>query len=163
MSIEMTRPEIDLDRGISAEEDMSTFAGRAISRRAVLAGATALGGSLWLGHLARAENTGGTVGLPIKEYDVATNGISLHVAEQGDGPVVLFCHGFPDTAYTWRRQMKAVAAAGYRAIAPDMRGYGLSSAPVDAGVYTPLHTAGDLVGLLDALKIPSSSLKSGSI
>jgi pimeloyl-ACP methyl ester carboxylesterase len=93
------------------------------------------------------------VSFPIKEYDVATNGITLHVTEQGDGPVVLFCHGFPDTAYTWRRQMQAVAAAGYRAIAPDMRGYGLSSAPADAGVYTPLHTAGDLVGLLDALKI----------
>jgi pimeloyl-ACP methyl ester carboxylesterase len=54
--------------------------------------------------------------------------------------------------------MKAVAAAGYRAIAPDMRGYGRSSAPPDASLYTPLHTAGDLVGLLDALKIPSAVL-----
>jgi len=52
--------------------------------------------------------------------------------------------------------MKAVASAGYRAIAPDMRGYGRSSAPADAGLYTPLHTAGDLVGLLDALNIPSA-------
>jgi pimeloyl-ACP methyl ester carboxylesterase len=98
------------------------------------------------------------VSFPIKEYDVATNDITLHVTEQGDGPVVLFCHGFPDTAYTWRRQMKAVAAAGCRGIAPDMRGYGLSSAPADPDVYTPLHTAGDLVGLLDALKIPSAVL-----
>ena len=93
---------------------------------------------------------------PIKEYDMATNGISLHVTEQGDGPVVLFCHGFPDTAYTWRRQMNAIAAAGYRGIAPDMRGYGRSSAPMEASLYTPLHTAGDLVGLLDGLKIPSA-------
>jgi pimeloyl-ACP methyl ester carboxylesterase len=82
----------------------------------------------------------------------------LHVTEHGDGPVVVFCHGFPDTAYTWRRQMNAVVDAGYRAIAPDMRGYGLSSAPADAGVYTPLHTAGDLVGLLDALEIPDAVL-----
>ena len=94
--------------------------------------------------------------LPLKEYDIATNGISLHVTEQGDGPAVLFCHGFPDTSYTWRRQMKAIASAGYRAIAPDMRGYGRSSAPTDATLYTPLHTAGDLVGLLDALSVPSA-------
>jgi pimeloyl-ACP methyl ester carboxylesterase len=96
------------------------------------------------------------VSSPIKEYDIAANGISLHLTEQGDGPVVLFCHGFPDTAYTWRRQMNAIAAAGYRAIAPDMRGYGRSSAPVEATSYTPLQTVGDLVGLLDALKIPSA-------
>jgi pimeloyl-ACP methyl ester carboxylesterase len=95
---------------------------------------------------------------PLKEYDIAVNGISLHVTEQGEGPAVLFCHGFPDTSYTWRRQMEAVASAGYGAIAPDMRGYGRSSAPPDAASYTPFETAGDLVGLLDALKIPSAVL-----
>ncbi|MBK5148566.1 alpha/beta hydrolase [Burkholderia sp. R-69608] len=94
----------------------------------------------------------------LKEYDIATNGISLHVIEQGEGPAVLFCHGFPDTSYTWRRQMKAVASAGYRAIAPDMRGYGRSSAPADANLYTPFQTTGDLVGLLDALDIQSAVL-----
>src|SRR6202522_3234497 len=93
---------------------------------------------------------------PLKEHDIATNGISLHVTEQGDGPAVLFCHGFPDTLYTWRRQMKAIASADYRAIAPDMRGYGRSSAPSDPALYTPLHTAGDLVGLLDALNISTA-------
>ena len=90
--------------------------------------------------------------------DINTNGISLHVTELGAGPTVLFCHGFPDTAYTWRRQMQAAAAAGYRAIAPDMRGYGHSSAPEDAKVYTPLHTTGDLVGLLDALQVDTAVL-----
>ncbi|OTP71283.1 alpha/beta fold hydrolase [Caballeronia sordidicola] len=94
----------------------------------------------------------------VKEYDIATNGISLHVTEQGAGPAVLFCHGFPDTSYTWRRQMNAIASAGYRAVAPDMRGYGRSSAPADASLYTPLHTTGDLIGLLDALKISSAVL-----
>jgi len=94
----------------------------------------------------------------LKEHVVATNGIFLHVTEQGEGPAILFCHGFPDTSYTWRRQMKAASSAGYRAIAPDMRGYGRSSAPSDANLYTPLHTAGDLVGLLDALNIPSAVL-----
>jgi pimeloyl-ACP methyl ester carboxylesterase len=94
----------------------------------------------------------------IKQYDIETNGITLHVTEQGEGPAVLFCHGFPDTSYTWRRQMKTIASAGYRAIAPDMRGYGRSSAPVDASLYTPLHTTGDLIGLLDALEIPRAVL-----
>lgn len=95
-------------------------------------------------------------GAGFKEYDIATNGITLHVTEQGEGPAVLFCHGFPDTSYTWRRQMRAVAEAGYRAIAPDMRGYGRSSAPADANSYTPLHTIGDLVGLLETLNIASA-------
>jgi pimeloyl-ACP methyl ester carboxylesterase len=94
----------------------------------------------------------------LKVYDVNTNGIALHVTERGEGPAVIFCHGFPDTSYTWRRQMKAIASAGYRAIAPDMRGYGRSSAPADAALYTPLQTAGDLVGILDALKISRAVL-----
>ena len=109
-----------------------------------------------LDQSAGAENLAGAQGHVLKTYEIATNGISLHVTEQGEGPAVLFCHGFPDTSYTWRRQMKAVASAGFRAIAPDMRGYGRSSAPADAALYTPLHTAGDLVGLLDALNVPSA-------
>jgi pimeloyl-ACP methyl ester carboxylesterase len=91
--------------------------------------------------------------LPIKESDIATNGISLHVTEVGAGPAILFVHGFPDTAFTWRKQMQAVAAAGFRAIAPDMRGYGRSSAPSDPALYTPFQTVGDLVGVLDALQV----------
>ena len=94
--------------------------------------------------------------MELKESEIAANGIFLHVTELGDGPAVIFCHGFPDTSYTWRQQMKAIASSGYRAIAPDMRGYGRSSAPSDSALYTPLHTAGDLVGLLDALNIPSA-------
>jgi pimeloyl-ACP methyl ester carboxylesterase len=129
---------------------------RAISRRTLIAGGAAAAASLLEGQMAKAENSG--IGDGLKRYDIATNGISLHVTEQGEGPAVVFCHGFPDTSYTWRRQMKAIASAGYRAIAPDMRGYGRSSAPADATLYTPLQTAGDLVGLLDALKIPSAVL-----
>jgi pimeloyl-ACP methyl ester carboxylesterase len=85
-------------------------------------------------------------------------GIELHVAELGRGKPVLFCHGFPDTWLGWRRQMEAVAAAGYRAIAPDMRGYGGSSAPADPHAYTTLHTTGDLVGLLDALGLATATI-----
>jgi pimeloyl-ACP methyl ester carboxylesterase len=84
---------------------------------------------------------------------VEINGIQLHVVELGNGKPVLFCHGFPDTWRGWRRQMEAIAEAGYRAIAVDMRGYGRSSAPLSADQYTPFHTVGDLVGLLDALRL----------
>lgn len=80
----------------------------------------------------------------------------FHVLEQGEGPAVLFCHGFPDTAETWRSQMQAVAEAGYRAVALDMRGYGLSYAPADPDLYTSLQIVGDLVGVLDALSIDTA-------
>src|SRR5579863_10176045 len=129
-----------------------------VNRRTFLAAAAAVGGGVLLGQVAKAISGGGAGGHLLKEYGIDTNGITLHVTEQGDGPAVLFCHGFPDTSYTWRRQMSAVSSAGYRAIAPDMRGYGRSSAPADATLYTPLHTAGDLVGLLDALSIASAVL-----
>ena len=94
--------------------------------------------------------------LPVRRHKLRINGESFHVIEQGSGPAVLFCHGFPDTAETWRSQMQAVAAAGYRALALDMRGFGESFAPQDASQYTSLHIVGDLVGVLDALKIDSA-------
>ncbi len=95
---------------------------------------------------------------PIRRAQVRANGASFHVIEQGQGPAVLFCHGFPDTAETWRSQMRAVAGAGHRAVALDMRGFGASYAPSDVGLYSALHTVGDLVGVLDALGIRSAVL-----
>lgn len=80
---------------------------------------------------------------------VTTNGIRMHLAEQGEGHPVVFCHGFPHTGYIWHRQMASVAAAGYRAIAPDLRGYGQTSAPSDLDAYTNRAVIGDLLGLLD--------------
>ncbi|MEO8545257.1 MAG: alpha/beta hydrolase [Betaproteobacteria bacterium] len=77
--------------------------------------------------------------------------IRMRVASQGEGPLVLFCHGWPESWYSWRHQMAAVAAAGYRAVAPDMRGYGGTDAPQDASRYTLLHLVGDMVSLLKAL------------
>jgi pimeloyl-ACP methyl ester carboxylesterase len=82
---------------------------------------------------------------------VEANGISIHLAEAGSGPVVLFCHGFPESWYSWRRQLKALAEAGYRAVAPDMRGYGQSGQPQEIDQYTLFHLVGDMVGVLDAL------------
>lgn len=84
---------------------------------------------------------------------IDSNGISMHVAEAGAGPPVLFSHGFPELWYSWRHQMRALAAAGYRAIAPDQRGFGGTSAPEPVTAYTIHHLVGDLTGLLDALGI----------
>ena len=84
---------------------------------------------------------------------IDTNGIGMHIAEQGDGPLVLMCHGFPESWYSWRHQLPALAAAGFHAVAPDMRGYGESDAPEAIDQYTVLHLVGDMVGVLDALKV----------
>jgi len=82
---------------------------------------------------------------------VETNGIRMHVAEQGEGPVVVLCHGFPESWYSWRHQLPALAKAGFRAVAPDMRGYGQTERPEAVELYSLLHLIGDMVGLLDAL------------
>jgi len=87
----------------------------------------------------------------ITHHIVEANGIHLHIAERGEGPVVLLCHGFRESWYSWRHQLAALSAAGFRAIAPDMRGYGRSDRPDAIEQYTLLHLIGDMVGLLDAL------------
>lgn len=79
------------------------------------------------------------------------NGIRMRVAEQGSGPLVLFCHGWPESWYSWRHQLAAVAEAGFRAAAPDMRGYGGTEAPQEVDKYTILHLVGDMVELVQAL------------
>jgi non-specific protein-tyrosine kinase len=79
--------------------------------------------------------------------------LTLAIHEAGAGPAVVFCHGFPDLARSWKHQVCALADAGYRAIAPDMRGYGGSDAPQAIEDYDVEHLCGDLVGLLDALQI----------
>jgi pimeloyl-ACP methyl ester carboxylesterase len=82
---------------------------------------------------------------------VTTNGILMHLVEMGSGPLVILCHGFPELWYSWRHQLRALAEAGFRAVAPDMRGYGQTAAPEAIDQYTLLHMVGDMVGLLDAL------------
>jgi pimeloyl-ACP methyl ester carboxylesterase len=84
---------------------------------------------------------------------VLANGIHLHFAEQGDGPLVVLCHGFPESWYSWRHQLPALSAAGFNAVALDMRGYGQSDQPEAIDQYTLLHLVGDMVGLLDALGV----------
>ena len=84
---------------------------------------------------------------------VRTNGIDMAVYEMGpkDGVPVVMCHGFPELAYSWRHQLPALAAAGYRAIAPDQRGYGRTSRPANIPDYDMPHLTDDLAGMLDAL------------
>ncbi|MCF8470423.1 MAG: alpha/beta hydrolase [Parvibaculum sp.] len=89
---------------------------------------------------------------------IETNGIKMAVYEQGpkDGLPVVLCHGWPELAYSWRHQMPALAAAGFRVIAPDQRGYGNTGGPKgkeNVALYDIEHLAGDLMGLLDALDI----------
>jgi pimeloyl-ACP methyl ester carboxylesterase len=94
----------------------------------------------------------------MKQTHIKSNGITLNVVEEGDGPAVLFVHGFPDGWRGWRRQMSAVAAAGYRAVSLDMRGYGDTSKPEDPALYTIFYSVGDLVGVLAELGIERASL-----
>src|ERR1700756_1879420 len=87
----------------------------------------------------------------ITHRTIETNGIKMHLAECATGPLVILCHGFPESWYSWRHQLRALADAGFHAVAPDMRGYGQSDRPDAIDQYTLLHLVGDMVGVLDAL------------
>lgn len=82
---------------------------------------------------------------------VDVNGIRLHIAEEGAGPLVVLLHGFPESWHSWRHQFGPLAAAGFRVVAPDQRGYGASDHPQDVSAYSILHLVGDVVGLMHAL------------
>ncbi len=79
------------------------------------------------------------------------NNIDMRYAEAGSGPLVLFCHGWPESWYSWRHQLTAVSAAGFRAVAPDMRGYGGTQAPEPIDQYTLMHLVGDMAELVKVL------------
>jgi pimeloyl-ACP methyl ester carboxylesterase len=87
----------------------------------------------------------------IQHRTIPANGIEMHVAECGEGPLVLLCHGWPELWYSWRHQLVALAEAGFHAVAPDMRGYGGTTAPENIDAYTILHMVGDVVALVSAL------------
>jgi pimeloyl-ACP methyl ester carboxylesterase len=93
------------------------------------------------------EDAGGV----ITHRMVTTNGIAMHVAEAGEGPLVVLLHGFPELWYAWRNQLGVLATAGFHAVAPDLRGYGQTDAPYEVEKYSLLHLAGDVVGLVEAL------------
>ena len=80
-----------------------------------------------------------------------TNGIKMHYVEAGSGPLVVLCHGWPESWYSWRHQLPALAEAGFRAVAPDQRGYGQTDKPEPIEAYNILNLVGDIVGLVNTL------------
>lgn len=88
----------------------------------------------------------------IKHRQIRTNGINMHIAEAGEGRLVVLLHGFPELWYSWRHQIPALAAAGFHAVAPDLRGYGQSDAPHEVDAYSMRNMTADVVGILDALE-----------
>jgi pimeloyl-ACP methyl ester carboxylesterase len=86
----------------------------------------------------------------INHRTVQTNGIIMHIAEKGAGPLVILCHGFPEAWYSWRHQIEALSVAGFHVVAPDMRGYGRTDSPDAIDQFTLLHLVGDIIGLMDA-------------
>lgn len=117
-----------------------------LSRRALLVGSGAAVATAMMPAFAQAAP------MPPARF-IKTNGIRLAVHEAGSGPAVVLLHGFPGLAFSWRHQIPALAAAGYRVIVPDLRGYGLSDAPKEVEAYDIAQLTGDLAGLLDALGI----------
>jgi epoxide hydrolase A/B len=88
---------------------------------------------------------------PFTHRTVGANGIEIHFVEAGEGPLVLLLHGFPEGWYSWRHQLRALADAGFHAVAPDQRGYGRTDCPVEISRYSMFHLVGDVVGLIREL------------
>jgi pimeloyl-ACP methyl ester carboxylesterase len=82
---------------------------------------------------------------------ISANGIDIFLLEQGTGPLVVLCHGWPELSYSWRHQIAALAEAGFHVVAPDMRGFGRTSAPADINAYSIFDSVGDMVALVAAL------------
>ncbi|KAL3701455.1 hypothetical protein R1sor_019477 [Riccia sorocarpa] len=87
----------------------------------------------------------------ISHRTLKVNGIQMHIAEQGKGPLVLLLHGYPAMWHQWRHQIPVIARAGYHVVVPDQRGFGQTEAPEDPTKYTFLHLVGDVVALIEAL------------
>jgi pimeloyl-ACP methyl ester carboxylesterase len=96
--------------------------------------------------------------IEVHHRQLAVNGIDMHVAESGHGPLVVLLHGFPETWYSWRHQLPTLAAAGYRVVAPDLRGHGSTTVPTNVTDCDMAHHLDDLTGLLDALDAPDAVL-----
>ncbi|XP_056226694.1 bifunctional epoxide hydrolase 2 [Seriola aureovittata] len=91
-------------------------------------------------------------------YVTIRPGVRTHYVEMGSGPPVVLCHGFPESWYSWRHQIPAVAAAGFRVLALDMKGYGESTAPPDIEEYSQEQLCKDLITFLDKMSIPQVTL-----
>ncbi len=99
----------------------------------------------------------------MKHHVVDARGIRIHCVEEGSGPLVLMVHGFPESWYSWRHQIPALAEAGYRAVAIDVRGYGRSGSPIEVDAYGMLQHVNDNVGVVEALLRDSGSPATATI
>ena len=90
--------------------------------------------------------------------NITLGDINIQYVDEGQGPSILLCHGFPETWYSWRHQIKSLSQAGYRVIAPDMRGYGGSSSPEDPKRFNIIEIVDDLIGLIDALELKQTTI-----
>src|SRR5215813_14615809 len=93
------------------------------------------------------QRTGTGEAAAITHRMIDAGGLPMHIAEAGAGPLVLLLHGFPECWYSWRHQLAALAGVGFRAVAPDQRGYCRTDRPESIDQYTLLHLVGDVVGL----------------
>jgi pimeloyl-ACP methyl ester carboxylesterase len=101
------------------------------------------------GRIAGQSGIGGNI--MTEHHTLSVNGIRMHVATAGRGPLLLLCHGWPELWYSWRHQIAPLAAAGFRVVVPDMRGFGRTEGPVDIQQYSIMHLVGDMVSLLREL------------
>ena len=139
-----------MERSDSIYSSPVGFASR--NRRAVLrAMALSVAPLLSAGHLSLATAESNGEQHKVTHRTVSANGLRFHIAESGQGPLVLLCHGFPECWYSWRHQLPALAAAGFHAVAPDMRGFGKTEAPDDIAEYTIVHNIADMVELVSTL------------
>lgn len=122
-------------------------------RRALIGGAASLAGlafaSCAQAPVAQPASSPAGAGPTLRTVNV--NGVRLRIAEMGKGPLIILVHGWPESWYSWRHQIPALAAAGYHVVAPDMRGYGGSDKPAAVEDYDIHHLTGDIVGLVDAM------------
>lgn len=94
----------------------------------------------------------------IIERRIPVGDLFFNVVESGRGPAVVLLHGFPDSWHLWRHQIEALAAAGFRVIAPDLRGFGQSDKPTEVHEYGMIHLVGDVTGIMDALDVETAVL-----
>jgi pimeloyl-ACP methyl ester carboxylesterase len=161
---EHTSPTVDCDY---LEGPMTSFLSDRIHRRRLLVGAAAASAGMTTQRQAFAQATpDATPASPIPPPDlsgvthrqVQANGIDIHIVEAGEGPVVLMVHGFPEIWYSWRHQLPALAAAGYHAVALDMRGCGESEVTESVKDYGLRTQMDDVLGVLDALEVEQAVL-----
>src|SRR4051795_6630538 len=110
-------------------------------------------GALYGSGVSFAQSTGS-----VAHRTIGANGIHLHLVEQGEGPLIVLCHGFPESWYSWRHQLPALAAAGFRAVAVDVRGYGRSTKPAEISAYRMLAHVADNTGVVRALDAPVAAI-----